>query len=134
MKVRDVSTAQIREIVTAVSNELYEGNIITDRLDDESSSRTIWTTFTLRVLSSKGRGHKVNRATGRRSVGACWHAHRDVLAAFFDRYPDARVQSMYATYMNRISFLDKFPETGYINVGSKMFPLLAKEACECEKV
>ncbi len=134
MKVKDVSTAQIREIVKSVSEEYYEGNLITDRLDDESSSRTIWTSFTLRVVSSRGKGHKINKATGRRSVGACWHAHRDVLQALFDRYPDVRVQTMLATYNGRESFKEKFVATGFTNVGSQVFPLFAKDACECENV
>jgi hypothetical protein len=67
----------------------------------------------------------------RRSVSACWHAHRDVLTLLFARYPMAEVRTTYAAYLGAQSFADRFLATARTNIGSAYNPVVLTELCEC---
>jgi hypothetical protein len=136
MKV-NLSTDQVREVIETVSTRDYHGNLRANRLDDASNSRTVWTEFTIRCVSSKGSGHKVSLSAmpfngkERHLTAACWHAHRDVMKELFARYPNAKLSSAMAKYDGRADFLANFEATGYANIGSQMFPVQARDSCDC---
>jgi len=69
----------------------------------------------------------------RRVFAVCWHGHRDFMIELFKRDPDARLKTMWADYKGRDSFEDNFEATGYKNVGSMMYPMQAREVCNCWK-
>jgi hypothetical protein len=67
----------------------------------------------------------------RRTISACWHAHYNVLAELFARFPAARVVTKIAT-CTAPTFSDRALETSYLNVGSNLFPATASDCCECD--
>lgn len=87
----------------------------------------------LRTRDSRGLRSKVKRSMGReRHIPAlCWHGFRDVLQAVFERYPNARIDTAMAKYIGLEGFMEKYPATGLRNVGSQMFPVQAREECDC---
>lgn len=88
--------------------------------------------FTLTVESSRG-PHARRSHQGRRIAAACWHAHRDVLAAFFKRFPYRRVKSIQADYQGAAHFRRSFKLSGNQNIGSLDEPLAYRHACDCEQ-
>lgn len=127
MKAYGVSMYDIQEAVRFVSSSSYENNLILDRLDS-GPGRAV--NFTLRVKSSRERGHRFSW-TGRRLVSACWHAHRDVMMHLFDRFPNMKLRSAFSKYDGRVDFLQKFPDTYYRNVGSVANPQYYGALCDC---
>lgn len=93
--------------------------------------------FNARIVPDSSRDHGARRSAdtpwrpGRRVKAACWHAHRDVLLALFDRKPDGRVQSAFADYQGRDDFRRKFPLTASHNVGSQAYPQRICDLCSC---
>ena len=86
--------------------------------------------FTLRVKDSKGEGgHRSH--SGRRTVSACWHVHRDVMKEIFDINPSATLKTSLAYYKGKDDFYEKFEETGLKNIGSDWYPAYASEGCDC---
>ena len=68
-------------------------------------------TFTLRVQDSSGPGaHR--SASGRRTIRACWHAHRDVMTILF-RMGATRLKSVIADYRSAENFRDIYRDTYY---------------------
>ena len=140
MQLWGATQEDLATIVERVSAEQYGGNI---RVGEGMQGR--WSTqgsrvkrvlFGLRVNSSQGPGHR--RSAGglsqsKRMVAACWHAHRDVMAAIFDAFPDARLKTSLADYRGAGDFREAFPETYYSNIGSMMFPCYMGDACDCDE-
>jgi hypothetical protein len=126
MNIKHVTTAQM-ETALATVNASYEGNVIFNRYDVERNG-TI--NFTLRVKDSKAPGHRRSHM-GRRIPAACWHVHRDFMAAVFDLAPDAVLRSCRACYKGKDGFERDFPATGFANIGSMMQPLAYADACDC---
>ena len=134
MFVFDVHIDDIKDIVATVSKEGYDGNIIIKSIEDKTNRNGFRTTFNITVQSSRDKGSKVKVYSGRRISAACWHAHRDVLKELFERFPNARVQSgrlAKIEYNGKDDFYNKFPSTGYINMGSQAFPEQVREQCDC---
>ncbi len=69
---------------------------------------------------------------GRRSVGACWHAHRDFLRAVFAHAPAATVRTRFARYTAE-GFEQQFPPTGDVNIGSQYYPVTMPDCCGCDE-
>lgn len=69
-------------------------------------------------------------ASGRRMPAACWHVFRDVIGEIMRVYPDAKVQTSLAVYTPG-TWMDKYPATGWVNVGSVMEPRRMMDMCEC---
>ena len=130
MIVTGVSEAELLDIVSKVSNQRYDGNIIVKSSSTLSSRRS---TFTLRARSSRLWGARRSHS-GRRTVSACWHAHRDVLAAIFYYYPNARVQTWIITYNGREHFEATYVQTGKTNIGSVYSPVKLRDTCDCDKI
>ncbi len=125
MKLYNVPSDDLRSIVLEVSQNQYNGNLRFNNFDP----RKAFVNFTLRVSNSKGKGAK-NSASGRRTVSACWCAHRAVMRVIFDRFPNARLVSAIATYNGKADFDQKHIDTRYHNVGSIMYPATMGELCE----
>lgn len=128
MKAYGVTTSDIAQVTELVSANSYEGNLITNRLENGPGNAV---TFTLRVRSSRGKGHRFS-TSGRRMVSACWHAHRDVMIVLFNQHPDMKLVSALATYNGRSEFMREFPDTYYKQVGSVYDPVEFGSLCSCD--
>jgi hypothetical protein len=126
VKLYNVNAYQLEEVVHEVSARLYKGNLIFKELQGKSTH----TKFTLRVADSNGPGAR-RSAAGARMVSACWHAHKDVMAALFERHSDARLVSSLATYHGKADFEAKHANTGGNNIGCQAAPVALEDACLC---
>jgi hypothetical protein len=140
MFVYGVSLTDVHRVVRDVSGALYDGNITVRTGEDRSNRAGPRATFTLRATDTTGCGAKASasafgKGTGpngrRRTISACWHAHYDVLAELFDRFPSARVVTAIATY-TAPTFRERALATAYLNVGSQLYPVTAPDCCECD--
>lgn len=127
MRAKGIGAYALYQIVRAVSECHYDGNITFLR---EPETRGNWVHFTLTVQDSAGEGGRRGHS-GRRIKAACWHAHRDVLMTLFDQCPDAIVVTAKARYEGREGFLQVYPPTGEVNIGSRFAPLAYRDACDC---
>jgi len=100
---------------------------------DETRNRVYC--FTLRMESSASRGAAVTWS-GRRSIYACWHTHRDVIAGLFAMRPAARLvagaRKNGLRYDGMYGFQRLFPETYYDQVGSLDRPATRGCLCACD--
>jgi len=126
MKVWGVTVEEVRSAV-AVAALAYDRNIVFKR-EPEKDGRAV--RFTLTVANSRNKGSRMSH-TGRRIAACCWHGHRDVMLAIFARNPDARVKTALADYRGMVDFADKYPATGYTNIGSQCDPMDIQDACNC---
>ncbi len=128
MKLWNVPAESLRQIVTEVSDTLYDGNIRFKR-EPEKAGRAL--RFTLTVATSKAKGGR-RSSSGRRVCACCWHGHRDIMQHIFNGYEDARLQTAQADYKGRADFEASFPSTGDVNIGSQMEPMAFSDACDCD--
>ncbi len=98
--------------------------------------------FGLRPLTSLGRidgDYKYQRTSSsgfspdRRVFAVCWHGWRDFMIALYERDPDARIKTVFADYHGVEGFRRNYEATGNKNVGSMMYPMQAREVCNCWK-
>lgn len=129
MLIRNVSQSQVTAIVAQVSAQ-YGDNITTHQDMHEDGVRVKRVTGRIRAESSRGPGARKSWS-GRRTVSACWHAHRDFYRALFAAYPNATVKTMLANYTSQ-NFEDTYRATGNQNIGSLFAPAYMPELCECE--
>jgi flagellar biosynthesis GTPase FlhF len=125
MKIKNVTAAQMEKAMAKV-NRSYASNVQFNRFEAIKNGFN----FTLRVVSSKGLGHRLSMS-GRRLTAACWHVHRDFMRAIFDLSPTASLVSCQAAYHGKADFEAKYPDTAGINIGSMMQPMSMEEACAC---
>jgi hypothetical protein len=111
----------------------YDGNLRFKRLEDTPRG----VQFTIMVHASDKPGAR-RSYHGRRIAAACWHAHRDLLAALFDMCPDAiistgarRNDGKRTVYVRQAGFFRDFPETGHVNIGSMFEVCEYQDACDC---
>ncbi len=140
MFVYGVSLTDVYRVVRDVAGKLYDDNITVRTGEDRSNRAGPRATFTLRASDTTGCGAKgsasaFGKGTGpngrRRTISACWHAHYDVLAELFARFPSARVVTAIATY-TAPTFRERALATAYLNVGSDLHPVTAPDCCECD--
>jgi hypothetical protein len=67
----------------------------------------------------------------RRVHAVCWHGWRDFMLALYKHDPDARIKTAIADYRGRDDFLEKYPRTANLNIGSMMYPMQMHRACNC---
>lgn len=146
MIVTGASVEDIAVIVRAVSATRYNGNVEIRDISDKSSSRTVRTSFTLRVKD----GHAGNKgASGRASaysrprngggprglicspLSACWHAHYDVIEALFSQTETVKITSALATYTPG-DFHREAIVTSRMSMGPPTMPIYPTDLCECE--
>lgn len=117
----------LARIAESVADETYNGNIVAE------SSQVGVTRSRVRLNAADSRKIGARRSfSGRHGRWSCWHAFRDVFAAWLMVDPNATIRTGVATYRGRDDFLAKFPETGNRNIGSLIEPLLITDACDCE--
>lgn len=102
--------------------------LVVDFLRNNENTNAL--SFTLRVRDSKGVGAR-RSWSGRRTVSACWHAHRDVMKNIFEINEHANLYTAMAHYKGKESFYELYPATGWANCGSQMQPACAEELCDC---
>lgn len=85
--------------------------------------------FRLRAINSHANGAR-HSWSGRRTVSACWHAHRDFFYVMFRFSPNAVIKTMMATYTAE-NFDQTYPPTGDVNIGSQMQPAYMPDLCDC---
>lgn len=68
---------------------------------------------------------------GRKVNAVCFHGHRDFMEALFRAVPDAVLVSGKARYDGVGDFNAYADFVGDSNVGSKMYPVGYRDACEC---
>jgi hypothetical protein len=124
MQVTGLSLTEFYRIVEKVSAETYRGNVIVaDDAHELSGNRFV---ARLKVRDSHAYGARLSW-TGRHMPAASWEAYRDVLTELFDRYPEARVRTVMATYRGKDGFEANYPDTAYVNIGSQMQPAYMPE-------
>lgn len=113
----------VGEIISQVSHDYYQGNLCGTGWKGDLVRRDgrVETRFTLAVENSFGPGARTS-ASGRHMPKASWQAHAKVMAAIFDRDPDAILKTVLATYKGAADFHSKYRATGDHNVGSRMEP------------
>jgi hypothetical protein len=125
MKIKNVTAAQMDRAMAKV-NRTYADNIQFKRFEPIKNGFN----FTLRVMSSKGLGHRLSMS-GRHLTAACQHVHRDFMRAIFDLAPFANLVSCQAAYHGQADFEAKYLATASINIGSMVQPMSMAEACDC---
>jgi hypothetical protein len=125
-----LTPAEIRECAAEVGVQIHGDSI--------TKVGRAWN-FRLGLLSGvkRDKDHKYQRTSAsgfnadRRVNAVCWHGHRDFMRALFRRDRDARIKSYFSDYKGSDDFEATFPETGYRNVGSMMYPMQMREVCNC---
>lgn len=131
MEIKGLTGDEFRAVVERVSAADYAGNI--SLVDAPRALNMRGDRFRARIRASRSALQGARRTwTGRRSVAACWHAHRDVLALMFAEHPHAVVRTTFAVYRGAEGFRDNFPGTGRRNIGSAYTPVRMPELCDCD--
>jgi len=128
VKIQGITAAQLRTAIETTSAELYNNNLTFNRDPEQIGS---WIHFTLKINDCHGPG--AHLGTRRRTVYACWHAHRDAIRAIFRATPDALLITKLARYEGSNGFKHEFPMTGTQNVGSLVQPRNRQDCCECNE-
>lgn len=128
MKVWGLTVDHIIEAV-ADTNVDYNQNIVFKR-KPEQDGRAV--NFTLTVRSCRDIGARVSH-NGRKIAALCWHGNRDFMRVVFSINPAARIKTALADYKGYDDFVEKFPSTGYQNVGSGAKPMDYQDACNCSE-
>lgn len=120
-----LTASAIEAAIGRVSRDEYSGNLNIEALEHVGGKR--WR-LKLGTLDSHDHGSRTSWS-GRHGRYMCWHAFRDVFAALFLLDPDMRIRTGYATYDGAKRFLDLYPATAYLNVGSMARPAYPDELC-----
>jgi hypothetical protein len=135
VNITGLTLSQFRQCAYQVSNDSY-GNNVTVHQDGHSlpaqRNGTQQCVARLAVYDSRGPGSRT-AASGRHGPYACWHAYRSVLAKVFTRYPDAVIRTRMATYRGMRGFVDNYPQTAHVNIGSAINPVTMSELCACTR-
>ena len=129
MKLWNVPAGELIRIVTEVSTNRFDGNIVFKRVPEKAGQAV---SFTLTVANSREKGGRRSHS-GRRVCACCWHGHRDIMSAIFAAYPMCRLQTAQADYHGRTDFEESFEATGDTNIGSQVAPMCYADACDCEE-
>lgn len=116
------ATLAVQQTVAKISASLYSGNLTVDARALPAGKKGNACRFTLRVRDAYAKPAR-RSASGRRLVSANWQAHKEVMEALFDLYPDAVLVTALTTYTGRDDFRRRFAETYNHNVGSAANPV-----------
>jgi hypothetical protein len=73
------------------------------------------------------------RGDGRRNVHAiCFHGHWHFMRRVFDLDPAARFVTGFDVWAGEADFMERAEASGMRNIGSIMYPLQYREACDCD--
>lgn len=130
MQITGVHLNEFVTVVEEVSRLVYDHNVrVKDFTDLGGKQRP-----RIRVSLKAGNSHMPGARrswSGRRMPVACWHVFRDVFNVCFESHPDAVIRTGMAVYNGRAGFLDAYPQTGKVNIGSQIQPAFMPELCEC---
>jgi hypothetical protein len=144
LKRNGFTTTELFATVERVSAERYGRNVQVDTFSSDRNDQV--ERFKLRTVAS-GDGKRGGTCapgarrsappayaggTARRTVSACWHAHRDILRALFQAHPQATIISAMARYEGLAGFEATFPDTAWKNIGSIARPAYMPDLCECD--
>ncbi len=136
MLIKNTSITELTEALVKV-NEKYDGNIKFNEIETQNQAGTRFR-LTLRVISSKGPGHRLGYNhpwRGRngkpykqkRLIYACWHVHGDFFDCLFD------INSKVEIIVGRLGTIYKSKRDNWedFSVGSMMYPAMMSELCDC---
>ena len=127
MEARNCSIQDLNNAL-AIVNKRYNNNVSFNR-EPEQHGKLV--RFTLRVKDSKGPGHRLGFRFGnrkqRRMTSACWHVHGYFFEALFEVNPSAVVM----TGSDRKQITVDGGNWEDRNIGSRAYPMMFSEACEC---
>jgi len=122
------ATTEDLENALIVVNQRFNNNVIWNRFDINGKNLNI----TLRVVSSKGRGHSIGYGyllsghKPKRLISACWHVHGYFFEALLKIAPDAVI-------ISRGRRIDQYGGNWEDwDAGSMMYPQYMSEKCECQ--
>ncbi len=116
MQIKGLTISQLELCASKIGIQLYDARINND-----------YVLCRLQLKSEQYRKYK-----GTRKVWAvCWHGYRDFFIEVYKVNEDSIIDTMFAKYNSLEHFYYTYPETGNINVGSKMNPIPHNKACQC---
>ncbi len=139
MLIKNTSIQELTEALVKV-NEKYDGNIKFREIKAKNQARTRFR-LTLQVVTTKGPGHRVggthptwttrsgNPYKARRLIYACWHVHGDYFDILFDINP--KVEIRVGGQGKNVVYKSKEDNWEDFDVGSRMFPTMLSELCDC---
>lgn len=127
----NVDPLTVNHAVSLVSYHYYGNNLTIRDMNQETNSRNTWTTFTLKVYDSRGKGAR-RSGSGRRGPWACWHAHWHVLRELFKHRPGMKVRTAFYSVDGYHDWEDAAERSANINAGSPMRPVSFVDLCECD--
>jgi len=132
-----LSRDAVRNIVDSVAIKTYGGNIAAEVEHVGTRSRGARAgqhVYRVKLTARDSKGEGARRSwSGRRGPWTCWHAFRDVMAAWLLADPTAHIRTGVAVYDGARGFLSEFPATGDRNIGSMVQPVCMVDACDCER-
>lgn len=126
MLIKNATREQIEQALRK-ANEHFEGNLVFNRFDFAGRTRDgseKWN-VTLKVYDSHKPGHG-RGFTGKRTAGACWHAH----GHFLDALPES---AEIRTTCGSLGTITVYPGQSWndFNIRNVYQPLYASGACDC---
>lgn len=147
MLIKNITREQIEQAL-AVTNEIFEDNIIFNRFDAANRKQTRFN-ITLRTKDSKKAGHRLGQpkfmgfnvpadfSKRRRLHYACWHVHGTFFEKLFEINPEAAVKSG-----GSLANPGRIDTGGWItieggnwcdrNISSQISPYYFSDACDCD--
>lgn len=128
----NVNRADLDAALSA-TNKLFDDNVCWKREPESLNHSKNRFRFTLRVVSSKGAGHRLSApnpwSKQRRMPSACWHVHGE----FFDALLDVNRQAIIKTELvgKREISIDG-GNWQDAQVGSMAYPAYLSDLCDCD--
>jgi len=141
MLIKNTSIIELTEALVKV-NEKYDGNIKFREIEAKNQAETRFR-LTLQVVTTKGPGHRVGAThptwttrsgkpyKARRLIYACWHVHGDYFDILFNINP--KVEIRVGGQGKNVVYKSKEDNWEDFDVGSRMFPAMLSELCDCGK-
>lgn len=139
-----VTRDALDQIASGLGIQVYEYDFLGQRVRGKYSGRVVHK-FVLRPDDKTGakpqeqRFRKINdnpfahSGNGRRAAWAvCFHGHWHFMRAVFDIDPAATFVTGFDTWDGEADFMERAEQSGMRNVGSIMYPLQYREACNCD--
>jgi len=104
-----VTKEELESVIQDVGDFFYGGNVRLEGYAPRPGNSALWHLRYNKPRSKGGKGVRIAR--NGKTVGSCWHVHRDVMAEIFRRFPNARIKSALADYRSKEDFEQKFSDT-----------------------
>lgn len=133
MIARNATIENLQQALTAV-NSKYAGNVTFNRIEQKTRNAV---QFTLRVVSSHGKGARLSQSVNRNGnrkhmTAACWHVHGHFFEELLAVAPRAVITTGYdPTTGRKLRITADGGNWQDRNIGSQAYPLMYSDACEC---